>query len=173
MSNTFQGGRSGALAFQELLGSGPFGGSTDVFPSQRLQCQFTPGTALDQIDGVSYIKLGLAASTPQDVDLTALLDPNNNALTVARARYVAFKLLSTVDGAVVKVGNKGTNDFVGLSSLGSTINVYPSTATNDGWTEFAAPNATAMAVDATHKILKCDPGTTAATLLIVIGTSSA
>ena len=114
----------------------------------------------------------LAASTPQTLDLTTLQDPHGNALTVTRSRYIAFKLLSSTDGQTVKVGNYGSNDFLGFVSSGGTVTVYPSTANNDGFTVFSAPNTTGMAVDGTHKNLKLDPGSTAASLLVIVGTSS-
>jgi hypothetical protein len=172
MSNQCYGGLPGTAVFRETFGSGPYNGSTLGFPSKRLQSYFNAGTALDQIDGVSFNLVTIPASTPQTLDLTALVDLVGNPLTVARVRFLAIKVLTATDGIKVLVGNNGSNDFVGFVSAGGTITVYPSSPGNDGFAIFSAPNTTAAAVDATHKILKFDSGSSAATVLVIVGTAS-
>jgi hypothetical protein len=171
--STFSGGLSGAvIRFSEVPGSGYLSGTTFAIPPVALNCNFTSGTPADNLDGVSAVLLTLAASTPQTLDLTALVDLFGNAITAARARFFYFQLVTPTDGHTVAIGNNGSNDFTGFVSSGGTITLYPSSPLNGGFVLISAPNTTAMVINSTHKNLKFDPGSNAASVLVLIGTAS-
>lgn len=173
MSTLVYGGLvNGLVKFGQNPGSGVFSGAPFQIPAFQARASYGGGTAADKIDGVSFVELSLAASTPLNIDLQSLIDFQNNAITAARARYFFFSLLNGVDGQKVKIGNYGGNEFNGFVSSGGTISVYPGTTNNDGWIMMNAPNTTAMPINSGQRYLKCDPGTTAATLLAIIGTAS-
>lgn len=175
--STIRGGLSNAsVQFSVTPASGYLAGNAVQIPGMRLLANFQPGTLADQIDGLAAVPLTLSSSTPQTVDLSTLVDVLTGAsLTVARVVFVAAKVTSAVDGTVLKLGAAGSNEWDGLGSNGGTVNVYPSSpnAANDGFTVFSAPGTTAMPVDGTHHLLKCDPGSAAMTAVLLIGTRSA
>lgn len=172
--STFYGGLVGnTLRFHEVPGSGLYSGIDQALAPVPVGVNFSSGTAADQVDGVALVLLTLAVSTPQNIDLSTLVDFYTGAtLTVARLRFAAFKNLSKVDGPKILIGNAGTNEYDGFVSSGGTIPVFPSTAQNDGIFFWSAPNTTAGPVDPTHKVIKCDPGSTAQVLLAIFGTAS-
>jgi hypothetical protein len=173
--STFGGGLSNAqAAFNQTPSSGVFAGNNVQFPTVRLQSAFKAGVAADQIDGYSQVNLALAASTPQNVDLMALVDFQGVALTVLHIAFIAIKVLTPGDGFVILVGAAGANEFNGFVSAAGTVTVYPPSPTglNDGFTVFSAPSTTGMPVSSSHHLLKFDPGTTAQNVIVLIGTRS-
>lgn len=116
------------------------------------------GVLLDQCNLVSCFTMTFLASTPQNIDLKSLLDITGATAVMARTRMFGCRVNSTTDGQILLLGANGTNDWLGLSSTGSTVTVYPSTAANDGFTIFQMPNSTGAAVGASTHLLKADPG---------------
>lgn len=171
--SAISGGMVGNAGFTQVPTSGFFSGVPIAIPSVRLQQQVTPGTGADQLDGLSPILLNLAASTPQVIDLLSLVDFAGNALTVARVSFIAVKIITGSDGAVVQLDGTASNGFTGLASGGAAVKVYPGTAKNDGFTVFSAPGATGMPVSSSNHLISVNPQSTAQTVLIVIGTRSA
>ena len=126
------------------------------------------GDLADQCDLVHSKTYTFTASTPQVIDLRALTDALGAAIVFARVKLLAIRVNGTVDGAVLLVGANGSNDWLGLSSSGSTVTVYPSTALNDGFAVFQMPNTTGAAVTTSAHLLKLDPGANAFTVDLLI-----
>jgi hypothetical protein len=127
------------------------------------------GVLADQCDLLHAKTYTLVASTPQTIDLTALLDPVGAAVVFARVRLVAIRVKSITDGAVLLLGASGANDWTGLVSTAGTVKVYASSALNDGFTIFQMPNTTgAVVTSAGQRLVKLDPGTNAMLVDILI-----
>lgn len=174
MARSFFGGLvNGQVRFDVIPGTGYLAGTDFPLTPCPTRANYAPGTAADQLDGVSYVLMTLLASTPQTIDLTALVDVFGVAITAARVRFLASKNLTGTDGIYTLIGNNGSNDWLGMLSATGTARLWTSSPLNDGLLLWNAPNTTAGVVDATHKIIKYDPGTTAQTVLAIIGTASA
>ena len=145
-----------------------------VLPSLPLRAAFRAiGTAADQVDGWAWATLAMAASTPQVVDLSAMVDLQGNPLTAARARLIAIRWGCQADAVPLLVGGAGTNEFDGFLSGGGKIAVPPSSPGNDGWLVIAAPQTSGMPIDATHRLLKLDPQAGAGQVDLVVAACSA
>jgi hypothetical protein len=126
------------------------------------------GDLLDQCDLIHCKTYTFVASTPQVIDLKALLDILGAAVVFAKVRFFAIRVNSQTDGQVLLVGANGSNDWLGLSSTGSTVTVYPSTANNDGFAIWQMPNSAGAAVGSSTHLLKLDPGGNAFTVDLMI-----
>lgn len=153
--------------------SGPQAGQPTTIADVRLKSDLTTGTLADQVDGRADLLLTFVASTPQTIALNTLVDIYGAALTVARVRYLAFKILATTDGFNLLVGGAASNEWVGFLPAGSKMTVFPSSAKNDGFTIISAPGTTAMQVTGGSFNLKLDPGANAFQARLIIGTCSA
>jgi hypothetical protein len=163
------------VQFTETPSTGLFAGTSQSYPNLRIQSTFSPGVLADQCDGIAFLPLAFAASTPQTIDLNALVDFYTGAtLTVARVPFIAFKNLSQLDNDFFTVGDAVTNEWDGFLSAAGTMLVYPSSpgAANDGFTVISAPGLTAMPAGVSTYNLKINPGTLAKSLIVVIGTRS-
>jgi hypothetical protein len=128
----------------------------------------TDGTAglADQIDLIYVNRISLLASTPQDVDVRTLVDEFGNAQTWARARAIAIRALTTVNGQAVAIKPGASNGWTAfLNSAGiltlpaSTAPVSPRDEVNSAaFFSITAPNTTGLAITNTNKILTLDPG---------------
>ncbi len=130
-----------------------------------LRARYGSGVTADKVDGLYYARLAFVASTPQTLDLSSLTDPFGNAIVAARCRFFAVKWSSTTDNVPMLIGDAAATAWQGLVvSATAVIPLYPSSAGNDGWLIFAAPQTTGMVVDGSHKSLKFDPQTGAGNL---------
>ena len=130
----------------------------------------TSGTTLDKCNLIYAATINLAASTPQNLDLTNLTDLVGATANFARVRFFAIRNNSTTDSDLLTLFANGTNDWVGLNSgaASATTPIYPSTATNNGFAIFQMPNTTGAAVGSSNKIIKINPGSLAKTVDILI-----
>lgn len=132
------------------------------------------GVAANQVDLIHAKRYTFAASTPQDLDMAALVDLRNNAQVWARARCVAIKVRWTADGAPLTVSAAAVAGWLGLVTGGGGLRVYPSSADCDGFALFNAPQTTGMAIGgAAGHVLTLDPGAQAGDVdVVVLGCSS-
>jgi hypothetical protein len=128
----------------------------------------TYGTLIDQCNLIHSKTYTFVASTPQLIDLKSLLDAVGVTIALARVRLLAVRVNSQTDGQVLLLGANGANDWLGLSSTGSTVTVYPSSPQNDGFAVWQMPNTTGAPVGSSTHLLKADPGSNAFTVDILI-----
>lgn len=154
------GSRSGAL------GAGANGATSRVqLPAGLGDLRLTNGTGDGQINELYYHPaLALAASTPQTLDLTALLDPQyGRTVTFSKVKVLYVRSQSATYSHVIAVGNAASNRWSAPWSastvIESTYGSSPMLKTNlgAGWT-----------VDASNKNLKIDPGANAQTIEILV-----
>jgi hypothetical protein len=133
-------------SFLTRASAGYLAGTSIPITPARILAYFGSGTLADQIDGLSPLLLTFTASTPQTLDLSALLDAFLAPITTARVRFMLIKNLATTDGFNLLVGGAGTNEWNGPLSSGGKLTVGPSTANNDGFALLSAPNTTGYPV---------------------------
>lgn len=148
-------------------GAGILSGAT-LTKNESFRAQLANGTLADQVDTLHMKQYSFAASTPITIDLTALADVYGNPISFARVDLLAIKINNAVDGQVLKLGDSVTNEWDAFLSAAGVLTVFPGTASNDGFFLLAAPNTTGMAVTATSKTLKMDPGANAFTADVII-----
>lgn len=152
--------------------TGPLAGQT-LNLSEVLSCILrTSGVAADQVDGIYFGQLTLAASTPQTPDVRALTDVLGNSLVPARARVVAMKWYSQADNVPALVGGAGANEWDGFLSSGGTISVFPSSASNPGFLVMTAPQTTGIPITSTSHLLKVNPQTASGQFDLILFTCS-
>lgn len=125
------------------------------------------GTAANQAQKIWPGSLALVVSTPQSIDLTALTWPDGSTITNftgGGVRGILVVNTSQTPGATVLLKPGTTNGFSGfLSGTTPTISIPAG-----GSFLLVDPLQTDWTVDATHKSITFDPGTTAQTVNIVI-----
>jgi hypothetical protein len=144
-------------------------GNPTVNVSETPAYTYSNGTALSSTDLLHSRIYSLTASTPQTIDLTALLDPWGGAVNFARVRSI---LLRNTGSSSITVGAAATNAWVGpLGTTTSTLIIPggaiacfedPSSLGTAGWV-----------VGATSKSIKLDPGTSNGTLEVILAGGSA
>jgi hypothetical protein len=156
----------------QQTGTGILAG-VNVSKTESLKAQFTnSGVTADSCDLLHIKTYSLVASTPQTIDLTALIDVFGNAVSFAKVRLFLIRINATTDAYTVLMGNAATNPWNAIVSGTATITIYPATANNDGYMTFTAPNTTGMPVSGGSKSIKFDPGANAVSFdLIIAGTS--
>lgn len=152
---------SGSIQIQSNISTpSPIPGGLPLTSNQPVGWNIVPGTgAINKADN-RYSKVFSFTAAAQTIDLTALNDPFGVAITVSRVKEILITNLSTVDANVLTLGYATTtaNAWTAFLSCPGTITIQPSTANNQGCFLILAPNLTAWPVDATHKLLKLDPG---------------
>lgn len=134
----------------------------------------TSGTAADQVDTKYTASLTLTASTPQTLNLQALIDIYGNAISFKRVKTLTVTMGSTTDGQTVTLSPGASNPWTGLFGTStSTLVLQASTSSNQGFLALTAPNATGWAVSSTSNTLKLDPGSNTQTIGIEITGASA
>ncbi|GAC1309256.1 MAG: hypothetical protein NVSMB14_13390 [Isosphaeraceae bacterium] len=120
---------------------------------------FSNGAAADQIQQIAYGTLSLAAAA-QTIDLTALTDPQGNAVSFTAVKRIRLYPKTTTDGQILTLAPGATNPWLSLigTSTGTLI-LQSSSAKNKAWLEIVAPNTTGYAVSSTNKTLSFNPGT--------------
>lgn len=125
--------------------------------------QWTVGTGSgSSMSVVASGTLSLGVSTPATIDLTAYVDPLGTKV-FAKIRGFDVEHLGVADAAgTVTVKGAVANGFVGgvLTLAGFTLNPASSVQQDNR-------NAAGWTVDATHKSVTFDPGTTAQTIKFV------
>lgn len=153
---------------QALASTVPGSANTGAQIASAYTAKFiTSGTSADQVDLAYGTTLTLVASTPQTIDMRSLTDLYGNSITFARVRALFFRNRATTDGYTVTLGNAASNAWTSLLPSTSTMLVYPSSSTNDGWTAIVAPNTTGISTGSSNKSLKIDPGSQNITFDIV------
>lgn len=171
---TVAGTSSHTISFTQTPSTGFLSGVNLPITSSLRTVFRTSGVSADQVDGIFAKTITFVASTPQSIDLTNITDVLGNTITAARVRFISVKVKWTTDAKPLTIGNSGANDWLGIcGSATSTVLVYPSSTTNDGYTIWAMPQTTGAAtIDGTHKIIKLDPGTAAGDVELIIATCS-
>lgn len=147
------------LSFNEALSYGVGQSQQVPIPLSFRSVFRAAGVLLDQCDLIHCKTYTFVASTPQVVDLKNLVDIFGAVAALARVRFLAIRVNSVVDGQGLLAGANGSSDWLGLSSAGSTVTVYPGTAANDGFAIWQMPNTAGAPVGASTHLLKLDPGT--------------
>ena len=114
------------------------------------------GTGTNQFAKMASGSIALAASTPQDLDLTAV--PSGTGTQ----NFATWKLiyLSTTSGSATKIVTVGPG-----ASNGATIPTIPVAG---GSPQLITRLMTGVTVDGTHKTITLDPGSDAQTIQYVI-----
>jgi hypothetical protein len=133
------------------------GQATSLAGTQSMTTNLGSGTVLDAAD-LKYSKtLVFAASTAQNLDLSALTDVYGNAVNFARIRSISINVLGQVDGSSLTVGAAAANPWAAVLGATGTLTLFPATAANAGFFALTAPNTTGMVVSGTSKVLKLLP----------------
>jgi hypothetical protein len=135
------------------------GTNTPLTVQQGLTCNFgTSGTTADAVD-LKYTKtLNLVTSTPQTLDLTALLDVYGGTVNFKRVRSLTLNIKSTTNGQTLTVSPGATNGWTALLGTGSTLILHAATANNQAFLALTAPNTTGWVTTSSNKTLTFDPG---------------
>lgn len=111
----------------------------------------TNGTAANQFNFAWHSELTINASSSTTLDLTALTDDFGIVQTLLKLKLLAVKVISSSDAAAqLKVGASGTGAFFAIFGTIADSIVLNVGAIN----VLVAPDATAYAVDGTHKLVK-------------------
>lgn len=105
----------------------------DLIQSLDQTLSWSAGTGSGQYDLLHVKAYSLAISTPQTIDLTAIVDLSGATVNMARVRAWAFYPLSTASGADLVVDTTGSNGFKGFSGAsGAKRTVYANLSATSG-----------------------------------------
>lgn len=119
----------------------------------------TSGTGTDQNTLYAATTLQFTGS-PQTIDLTTLTDPYGVVCGFTNIHWMAVKHQGTVDLMPLAISWYSAPDATktGFVNNGGSLLVYPSTASNDGFTMFTAPNQTGVIIGGQYgTTLRFDP----------------
>lgn len=162
------------VSIQQVPTSGFLSGVVLPIPL-TLAVTYLNGTAADKIDLCGVKSFTFSGTTPQTVDLKAMLDVQGAAVNCVRVRAFIFRAESTTDAVTVTLSPNASNGWsTGFIGASSSVVVQAGSATNPNgaWLMVTAPNTTGMAVDATHKVIDFTPSATCTATLIVLGCSA-
>lgn len=139
--------RSQSYVLQQISTNIP-GQTTSVSVTDGWSFSFgISGTGADQNTLYAATTLHLTGS-PQVIDLTTLTDPYGIVCGFTNIHWIAIKHLGTTDLTALLVGwnTVQAGAHTGFVSNPGQLSVYPSTASNNGFTIFTAPNQTGAPV---------------------------
>jgi Tfp pilus assembly protein FimT len=123
----------------------------------------TDGNGDNQFSKIASGTLTLLTSTPQELDLTAVVAAFGT-VTFSTVKYIRITNASTTSAHKTTVGGASSNAFDGpFAGTAPTVDVYAS-----GVLVIYRPLGTGWTVDSTHKALKFNPGSNAQTVSYVI-----
>jgi hypothetical protein len=132
----------------------------------NFKCQYGNGSSINNFALLHVHTYNFAASTPQSIDLTSLLDQVGASISFGMVEFFAYRIQATNPAYVLTVGGAGSNPWNGFLVGAGQMVWQPSTTLNDGFMVLPAPNG--MPVNSGSKILKMDPGTNAVGLVDLI-----
>lgn len=132
-------------------------------PDGLAPISFTNGSGANQCNKFWIRKVALSASTPVDLDLTALTSGQGDT-SFAAVKILAIFNEATTSGYSVTVGN-GTNPFAGPLSAGTTtISIDPSASV----TFFSRTAAGWAVTNSSNDVIRLNPGSNTFNVTVVI-----
>ena len=134
--------------------------------------QFTNGTGAGAYDLAYAKQLTFVASTPQTLDLTAIVDLSGATVNMARIREIVIQVVTTTVDFNLTVGAAAANPWAAIWGTtgthvvmaGSTLYISDPTTVGSG---------KGLVTSGTSKNLKLDPGSNAMVVNVLISACSA
>lgn len=147
--------------------------NTQTLPASiAVTTQYGNGTGAGQIDLLYARQLTFAVSTPQTLDLTAIIDLAGATVNFARIRELIIQVVTTTSGVKLTAGAAASDPWAALWGTTGT-NIIPAGTTY----RFSDPTSVGSGVGAvtsgTSTDLKLDPGAAIQTVNILIAGCSA
>lgn len=142
--------------------------TTQTLPASiSLTTQYANGTGAGQVNLIYAKQIALVASTPQTLDLTALLDLSGATVNFARVRELVVQVVTATSAFNAILGNAASNAWAPFWGATGTDTVFAGSIRY-----FTDPTSVGAGVGAvtsgTSKNLKLDPGSNNVTINLLI-----
>lgn len=137
-----------------------------------LSSNYTNGTGANQIDLLYAKQLTFVASTPQTLDLAAIVDLSGATVNMARVREILLQIVTTTVDFNLTLGAAASNPWAAIWGTtgthvvmaGSTLSISDPTTVGSG---------KGFVTSGTSKALKLDPGSNVIVCNLIIAGCSA